>query len=88
MALIFIMSVSLCSSKHAHNYYRVFHRRLTRGGGGFLTIGYCSPIVFWDFLWVDKALMQGGQSRDGGILPVSLTKKNPALFKFYFCALV
>ena len=40
--------------------------------GECLTIGYCLrtigfPIVFWKFCEEDKALMEGGQSRDGGI---------------------
>ena len=37
--------------------------------GGFSTIGYCLrkigycfPIVFWKFLWGDKALMEGTKS--------------------------
>ena len=32
--------------------------------GGFLTIGYCFPIVFWKFFFGGQGLDGGGQSRD------------------------
>ena len=53
--------------------------------GGFLTIGYCLrtidycfPLFSGNFVDGDKGLMEG-QSRDGGIPPVSPTRENPAL---------
>ena len=57
------------------------------GGGGFLTIGYCSrticycfPIVFWKFLSGGQGLDDGGgQSRD---------EKGPPLGKTINCNVI
>ena len=43
--------------------------------GGFLTIGYGLPIAFWNFLWGDKALMEGNKVVMGD--PQSPTRENP-----------
>ena len=40
--------------------------------GGFLTIGYCFPEIFWG----DMAFDGGGQSRDG-VPPSPPTRENP-----------
>ena len=36
--------------------------------GGLLTIGYCFPYCFLQIFVGDKAVMEGGQSGDRGIL--------------------
>ena len=55
---------------------RVFPRRLTHGGGGFLTIGYCFPYCFLEIFVGGKALMEGGKVLMGAILSPP-TRENP-----------
>ena len=60
--------------------------------GGFLTIGYCSgtlgncfPIVFWKFLWGDKALMEGDKVVMGGDPPSPPTRKTLGCYQEFCC---
>ena len=46
-------------------------------GGGFLTIGYCFPIVFWKFLWKGQGLDGVGQRRNGGSCLVPPAREYP-----------
>ena len=43
----------------------------------FRTMGYCFPIVFWKFLWEDKALMEGDKVVMG--IPSPPTRENHAI---------
>ena len=49
-------SENLVSNTHGH-FTGFFPWRLT--SGGFLTVGYCFPVVFWKFLWGDETVMEG-----------------------------